>query len=62
MDENGNRDRRGAEPRDAEYQVRGEDHARHEQQHVVRGHHAGTADTIQQAGREFKACPSPTGC
>jgi len=46
VDENGNRDRRGAEPRDAEYEVRDEDHEDHEgheQQHVVRGRHAGTA-------------------
>ena len=33
-DENGNRDRRGTEPRDAEYEVRDEDHVWHEQQHV----------------------------
>ena len=34
VDENGNRDRRGTEPRDAEYEVRDEDHEWHEQQHV----------------------------
>jgi hypothetical protein len=42
VDENRNRDRRGAEPRDAEYEVGGEDHEWHEQQRVVRRRHAGT--------------------